>query len=60
MKPGDLVQLLTPSYHKPIDGYVGIVMGYAQNGNVRVQWSKSSEYGGAWPFGRLKVLNESR
>ena len=60
MKVGDLVQLLTPNYHDPIDGYFGIVLGYAKNGRVRVQWQGKSEYGGAWPFGRLKVLNESR
>ena len=60
MKVGDLVQLLTPNYHEPIDGYFGVVVGYSKNGNVRVQWSKSSEYGGAYAWGRLKVLSESR
>jgi hypothetical protein len=58
MKSGTLVQLLTPNYGEPIDGMIGIVLGLAPNGRVRVQWSKNpGAYGGAYPWGRLKVLS---
>jgi len=60
MKVGDLVQLLTPGHCEPIDGFVGIVVGFTARGHIRVQWAAKAEYGGAWPFGRLKVINESR
>ena len=60
MKVGDLVQLLTPNYHEPIDGYVGVVLGFAKNGHVRVRLTGKSDYNGAWAYGRLKVLSESR
>ena len=60
MKIGDLVQLLTPGHYEPMDGMIGIVLGFAKNGRVRVQWMGKSEYGGAWPYGRLKVINENR
>ena len=66
MKVGDLVQLLTPNYHEPIDEMVGIVLGFTKQGRVHVGWGKpqlspsAPGYVPAWPYSRLKVLNESR
>ena len=60
MKVGDLVQLLSPGHYEPIDDFYGIVLGFSKSGRVRVQWIDSTDYGGAWEWGRLKVINESR
>ena len=60
MKVGDLVQLLTPRYYEPIEEMIGIVLGFSKSGRVQVRWADSTDYGGAWQWGRLKVISESR
>ena len=68
MKVGDLVQLLTPGLFdcEPIEGMIGVVLGFNERGRVHVGWGKpqlspsAPGYIPAWPYGRLKVINESR
>jgi hypothetical protein len=61
MKVGDLVQLLTLR-GEPVDQFYGVVLGF-RAGRVRVYWQNSdvAQTGnGAWPWGCLKVIHESR
>jgi len=59
---GDLVQLLDV-YGKPhqTPTIIGTVMGFNKHGRIRVHWQNiPNTDGGAWPWGRLKVVNASR
>ena len=61
MKVGDLVQLLTLR-GEPVDQFYGVVLGF-RAGRVRVYWQNSdvAQTGNeAWPWGSLKVIDESR
>jgi len=66
VKVGDLVQLLTPGHYEPMGGMLGIVLGFNKHGRVHVSWGKpqlspsAPGYIPAWPYGRLKVINENR
>ena len=71
MKIGDMVQLLTPVSAvsgdcEPIEGMFGVVLGFNEYGRVHVGWGmpqvspSAPGYIPAWPWGRLKVINESR
>lgn len=60
MKTGTLVQLLSVTDYKPVEGMIGVVIGFATGGRVRVCWNNTPDEGGSWPWGRLKVLNAGR
>ena len=62
MKVGDLVQLLEP-HGAPVPSFYGVVTGFSWAGRVHVHWQKSfvaNNVVAAWPWGRLKVVNDTR
>jgi len=64
MKTGTLVQLLRLGNYEPVEGMIGIVVGFNANGRVGVCWcGVNPDEGNSWPWmpwGRLKVLSAGR